>query len=271
MGASWEEIRHRYRELAQRYHPDRQGEAGPGNDHGEHFKDISRAFRILSDYVRKHGLPPHPGQAPQADPGIDTGKVYTAWQESFRHGRQSAPKSAPISTPRRQRIKRVAIIAIPVLLVYLFFGFGSSDDQREYDARWSEDVYIPPAVRTDIPSHIRVGQDEETVRLIQGEPDRKKGDVWYYGESKIFFEDGHVTGWEMDLAHPLRIDLGEGRQGATPRFTYGASKLEVEAIQGQPTMREENVWTYGLSKVYFRNGLVVRWENDPRTPLLIYE
>ena len=274
MNASWGEIRRAYRELAQRHHPDRQVESSGASNDGERFKDISRAFRLLSEYVKEHGLPPEQEihrQAPQPDPDLDTSKVYNEWRESFRHQEPPPASVNPVSVAKFKRYKRAALVILPVLIVYLVFGLGDNEDEYVLDSRWSEDVYTPPAVRTDIPSYVQVGLDKETVLLIQGEPTRKQGDVWYYGESKIFFEDGHVSGWEMDLAYPLRVDLGERKRRSVPRFTYGASKLEVEAIQGRPTAKKEDVWFYGLSKVYFRNGLVVRWENDPRTPLLVYE
>ncbi len=50
-------------------------------------------------------------------------------------------------------------------------------------------------------------------------------------------------------------------------FTVGTSLGEVYAIQGVPTKTENDVWYYGLSKVYFASGKVVRWEENPDNPL----
>lgn len=49
--------------------------------------------------------------------------------------------------------------------------------------------------------------------------------------------------------------------------TYGSTMGEVYAIQGIPSRTEQNVWHYGASKIYFRDGIVLRWEEDREHPL----
>jgi hypothetical protein len=44
-------------------------------------------------------------------------------------------------------------------------------------------------------------------------------------------------------------------------FEVGDSKARVIAIQGQPDERGENVFRYGSSLIYFRQGLVSDWTN----------
>jgi DnaJ domain len=53
-------------------------------------------------------------------------------------------------------------------------------------------------------------------------------------------------------------------------FTVGSLLGEVYSIQGIPTKTEENVWYYGKSKVYFYNGEVLGWEENPDNPLHAY-
>jgi hypothetical protein len=50
-------------------------------------------------------------------------------------------------------------------------------------------------------------------------------------------------------------------------FTVGSTKDEVLTLQGTPTRFSERVWEYGLSRVYFDNGRVTRWDEWPRDPL----
>jgi hypothetical protein len=50
-------------------------------------------------------------------------------------------------------------------------------------------------------------------------------------------------------------------------FTLGSTKGEVLAIQGPPTSSSASVWEYNGSRVYFRDGLVWRWEIWPGSPL----
>lgn len=52
-----------------------------------------------------------------------------------------------------------------------------------------------------------------------------------------------------------------------PLITYGSTMGEVYAVQGVPSRTEPDVWHYGTSKIYFRNGAVLRWEEDRDHPL----
>ena len=55
---------------------------------------------------------------------------------------------------------------------------------------------------------------------------------------------------------------------AAPKyFTIGSTLGEVYAVQGAPLQIENGVWRYGKSSVYFTDGLVTSWEEDPETPL----
>jgi DnaJ domain len=50
-------------------------------------------------------------------------------------------------------------------------------------------------------------------------------------------------------------------------FTIGSTLGEVYAVQGVPTSTTSGAWRYGKSIVYFANGLVTSWEEDPANPL----
>jgi hypothetical protein len=52
-----------------------------------------------------------------------------------------------------------------------------------------------------------------------------------------------------------------------PYFTFGSALGKVYAAQGVPTKTEEGVWFYGKSKVFFVDGAVSGWEEDPENPL----
>lgn len=54
---------------------------------------------------------------------------------------------------------------------------------------------------------------------------------------------------------------------AEKRFTVGSSLDEVYVIQGVPTKTDHDIWYYGSSKVYFANGKVQHWEENPDSPL----
>lgn len=50
-------------------------------------------------------------------------------------------------------------------------------------------------------------------------------------------------------------------------FTYGSTIGDVYAVQGIPTKNTDSLWYYGKSKVYFSNGKVTQWDEDPTSPL----
>jgi hypothetical protein len=51
------------------------------------------------------------------------------------------------------------------------------------------------------------------------------------------------------------------RESHRDHFTVGSTKDEVLSVQGTPTSFNDYVFRYGLSKVHFRNGRVVSWED----------
>lgn len=50
-------------------------------------------------------------------------------------------------------------------------------------------------------------------------------------------------------------------------FTVGSKLGKVYAVQGVPTQIKDDVWFYGRSKVFFTDGTVSHWEEDPDNPL----
>ena len=52
-------------------------------------------------------------------------------------------------------------------------------------------------------------------------------------------------------------------------FTVGSTRDQVQAVQGMPSSIRNGVWYYGKSRVYFLDGTVMRWVNDPADPLRI--
>ena len=51
-----------------------------------------------------------------------------------------------------------------------------------------------------------IGDLEREVLRIQGEPTRRSGNIWYYGESQVTFLGGRVVGWTNVSSHPLLVE-----------------------------------------------------------------
>jgi DnaJ domain len=126
-----------------------------------------------------------------------------------------------------------------------------------------------PAVSVSKPATFTVGSSKSEVLAVQGMPTSASAHLWEYRGSRVYFRNDRVTHWETWPRSPLKVELRPSVPVDTSRnyFTVGSTKDEVLAIQGTPTAFTDRVWEYGLSRVYFRNGRVTRWEMWPRSPL----
>jgi hypothetical protein len=118
-------------------------------------------------------------------------------------------------------------------------------------------------------SVISIGSSLGDVFAIQGIPTRTQGERWHYGKSEILFAHGKVVSWTEDPDHPLRIARNLPVQPRDGNFQVGSTKDEVRATQGAPVTETGTVWDYGLSRVYFEDNRVVRWEESPMQPLRV--
>ena len=50
-----------------------------------------------------------------------------------------------------------------------------------------------------------IGDSQETVLRIQGEPGSRSGNVWHYGSSRVTFIAGRVVGWYNSSPNPLHV------------------------------------------------------------------
>ncbi|MGB6131108.1 MAG: J domain-containing protein [Acidobacteriaceae bacterium] len=116
------------------------------------------------------------------------------------------------------------------------------------------------------PEFFTIGSTRKDVLAVQGIPTAYSTDTFEYGSSRVFFVGDKVVGWENA---PVRIRLNvqlQPRRAVDQGMHYiatGLSKDEVLAVQGTPTGFSHDTYEYGMSRVHFRDGKVVSWENDP--------
>lgn len=268
--ADWEEVRTAYRRLAQRCHPDRHNEEAHAAE--DEFKAINNAFHLLSGYYREHGELPGRMQRTREE------LLRPRCRETRRRpaARQRTAGGAVATGAGRYRVRRVVAVLIVIgtgAWLLLDRDGNSEGDGIGYEppsAALRRDLEVANSLR-GAPLYFSYGATKDDVRLIQGKPTRIEGEVWYYGRSRVYFENDAVVNWEIDLSDPLRVRLTHKKPDLEPRFTYGASKAEVRAIEGEPDRATDKVWEYGLSRVYFEQDAVVAWENNPIRPLRVYE
>jgi hypothetical protein len=125
-----------------------------------------------------------------------------------------------------------------------------------------------PTAAIRILPYVTAGLSKDEVIAVQGPPTSTSENELTYGSSELYFSGGGLVGWKLDSASPhIRVKLWPDApvDPDLDTFWVGSSKNEVLAVQGTPTLWSENTFGYGRSEVYFENGRVVSWKNDPAT------
>lgn len=114
--------------------------------------------------------------------------------------------------------------------------------------------------------YVTTGLTRAEVIAVLGPPSAWSEEAMTYQGSTFYLRLGRVSGWKLDpQSAPLRVKLW-ATNPVSPGlafFTTGSSKDEVIAVQGTPSMLSDNKFGYGGSEVFFENGRVIGWKNDP--------
>jgi hypothetical protein len=283
-GCTWAQVKSSYRHLVKTWHPDRYHQ-----DHTqrlqaeERIKEINHAYRALEDYFKKHGELPVPVVRIAEEPA-GPHEPETA-PDAGRHTGTTAAASAPVDnepgTARKGKhtgFMRFLVVFGIAWGCYLLWNWqpeqtGSADESRS-SGHLEYPEYSGLPGKDDTGDHEKkyftFGSTLGEVHAIQGIPTATTEGVWYYGKSKVYFDQGHVTHWENDPSSPLNVSLDTTLDDS--RITgidIGRTKAEVRSIQGKPLIEHENEWDYGASKIYFRNGRVSGWYSSEFSPLKI--
>ena len=134
--------------------------------------------------------------------------------------------------------------------------------RRELGAAHATPVKLMPYITT--------GLTKDEVIATAGAPTSATGDKLVYGTSELYLTGGKVSGWKIDPASaPIRVKLWPDApvDPDLDSFGVGSSKNVVLVVQGTPTYFSANTFGYGRSEVYFQNGRVASWKEDPASPL----
>lgn len=268
-GCAWRELKNAYRRQVKTWHPDHFEEHRHDKFVAEErIKEINKAFRALSDFHRQNGRLPLSGD----DLTTDNGPAATSYTGS---GLGAETWAAPAKQPRFLNPLRVMLIGVVLGLVYVWIaprkeqGYQEASEENHAQAP-AVDVSPGPSIQprqTAGDGYFTVGSTSEEVYALQGIPSRIEARVWYYGDSRVYFVNGMVSSWHHDPRNPLKARLMADTHPAS--FGIGSTKAEVRAIQGAPLNENENVWDYGLSKVFFEDAKVSGWQDSLMQPLKI--
>ena len=188
----------------------------------------------------------------------NTANVYPAyrnamWQEIEALG----ARAWGMVQARLHRLKAVA--SGPSTAPEAQAGANNSPEQKAADAGLPTPPHVPMP-------YVTLGLTKDEVMGVMGTPTSSSDGALRYGRSVFYFRKGAVAGWKVDTSLiPLRVKLWpEGHfDPSITSFTVGSSKNEVIAVQGTPTLLTDNKFAYGASEVFFENGKVTGWRNNP--------
>jgi len=271
--ASWENVRAHYRSLIRQWHPDRFAtDIGQQTVAEEHSKRITAAYQALEKYRRDHGALPSVSRAPMAAVDQTRGDRPAS---SDRSGPEEPAVSARGSAKAR-RGRRIALVSF-ALAAAGYLALNNKVAWVPNDSRVQETASqpgtapaLPHAAETPGAQRgIALGSTFGDVYAIQGIPSLTQGDIWHYGKSQVRFARGKVISWHEDPGNPLHVARNQPVPIRGGIFKLGSTKDEVRATQGTPVTETATVWDYGLSRVYFEDNRVVRWEESPMQRLRV--
>jgi len=264
-GCSLQTLKTVRRRLVKSWHPDRYPASAERMRAEERIKEINTAFDRLTKYHDAFGVLPNVELPPDVTVEFP-----------------NATSDVPIQSHNHQRRSRSLMLwAIALTLTAVTTQVTRSllreDADEASDLRTApSSLQTSPAPPTTEPrpasgkaKYFTVGSSLGEVYAAQGVPTSIENGVWHYGKSKVYFAAGVVTSWEHDSSDPLNATaLPTNTAKSLPSsFTVGTSKTEVRLVQGAPILETDSLWDYGLSKIYFRDNLVVGWDSSPMQPL----
>lgn len=277
--SDWQRLREHYRLLAKQWHPDHfRADATGAQQAEEKIKEINQAFYTLSQYYRRHGeLPAAPAQAwfdHDTRTQTNTASTPPAAETPVRPRTTDDARADRATRTRKWHYAAVGIAALLISGLTLLFKPTPRAQAVTAPAPTSALPSANSTATSQTPAapaaaYFTIGSTLGEVHAIQGTPTRVDGDTWHYGDAKIWFRHGVVHRWEDDPLTPLKARTDTGPLVRATRFRVGSTMHEVRSIQGKPTHEGENVWDYGVSRVYFKGDRVAGWDNSPLNPLKV--
>ncbi len=185
----WVEVKKAYRQLAQRYHPDKSD-----NANAERFHELNAAFANLKRYYQTFNLLPD----------IDPLRAPAAAESQSRSPRRQSPEvKNRSSTPvYRQWWVWPAVFVLLAIPPLVFLIVGSQSDITPFSLVTKKSM--AELTKEEVAPLIAIGMDKDQVLAIQGRPMIMDQREWSYGVSKVFFTNGLVTGWYNARSRPLQ-------------------------------------------------------------------
>lgn len=242
-GCSIEELRKSYKILIQKWHPDRFGsDALKQKAADDKIKLLNAAYSALVNFHKKNGYLPR-SEAPKPRPRVAPKSARPASPAPERRT-QTAPQpnttteSVSANPLKKRRKASVILSAVMVaVLLYVIDQYSVQQPAKDTDAGYTppkQENRNEPADDTgqayDLPrdtpetidenpretdkkkkhhdeKYFTYGSSIGEVITIQGPPTKVDGNIWYYGESRVYFEAGKVVSWVREPGIPLKAKV----------------------------------------------------------------
>lgn len=282
-GASWKQLRQAYKSLVNTWHPDRYQQNNRQRKLAEDkTKEITQAYKELAEYYKKYGVLPLAAKSAEVPVAEDIASQSKpdSHPEPKNHNTRPTASATPIQVPKTKRatlVNRTIVAASLAGIAYFAWQFAPSEYNDNPPAVEQRTDQAPDAqngknlnLHNVSEKQFTIGSSLGEVYTIQGVPTKTENDIWFYGNSKVYFVNGKVLRWEESSDNPLKVRITPRTEISVANFfSKGSSKEEVLAIQGTPDRDAGNVWDYGYSRVFFEKDRVTGWHEAPLNPLKV--
>jgi hypothetical protein len=252
------EIKDAYRTLAKVWHPDRfQADPGLKAKAEEKLKEINAAYRSITTTLTEASAAKFPNApASNATPSPP---------------QPSAGDFVP-SRARRQPHRMRLAISVAILLVggaWLILRYGRPEASQSITSMVTEDSAAQP-VANPVKHEARTQTTEsgpgaanlnQTATKNTQLPDETPND------SATLIQPAKAKTRTHSPAPASSLVVYPPDNPRVPYFTVGSTKDDVIRVQGIPSRVTNDLFAYGLSEVYFKDGRVQSWRMDPSSPL----
>ncbi|MDH5573530.1 MAG: DnaJ domain-containing protein [Gammaproteobacteria bacterium] len=232
---TWNDLRKSYKSQIQKWHPDRFEENSAKKKAAEEkIKNLNIAFDQLSRYFKENK------HLPKTDKPEIRERIQPRQQEKSAQKDNATENSKPDSQPPLTKEKKHSIfwyVIIISVLIYVIYIITSDAD------------LLPQSV-THTANPSKTNSSNTTSHTGNIKPVKK------LQSSRL----------EETAANP-KANHEPKKYSKEAFFTYGSTIRDVISIQGTPTKIDGDVWYYGESRVYFHDGIVIRWSREDNTPL----
>lgn len=215
----WLMLRKKYKSLIQRYHPDRFTAGSAEQLAAEKtIRSYNAAYKLIADYYKTNKtLPPRLPQQAEI-----TGIPHTPRKKRPPVSPQASYKKNDHQIKRFSLAKSVLILTSlsSLYLVSIFISDTTPTNPpvitiakmplTNYSILTDKsDTATPAKDLINIKQYFTSGSSLGDVIIIQGQPTRTEGNVWYYGESTVTFNNGVVSNWFRHPDFPLYVRIIE--------------------------------------------------------------